>query len=51
MGFKTNPTDVRAIAPAIRFPGTDNLTSADPFGFVVDEEGVESLEIVWNCVR
>lgn len=26
IGFKTNPTDVLAIAPATRFPGTLNLT-------------------------
>lgn len=26
-----NPTDVLAIAPAIRLPGTLNLTNADPF--------------------
>jgi len=29
MGFKTNPTLVRAIAPAIRFPCNESLTSAD----------------------
>jgi len=35
-----NPTDVLAIAPAIRFPGTLNLTNADPF--CVDEVGVDA---------
>lgn len=29
MGLSTNPTDVLAIAPATRFPWTDNLTKAD----------------------
>lgn len=27
IGFKTKPTDVRAIAPATRLPGTDSLTN------------------------
>jgi hypothetical protein len=30
IGFNTTPTEVLAIAPAMRFPGTDNLTNADP---------------------
>jgi hypothetical protein len=55
IGFKANPTDVRAIAPAIRFPGTDSLTNADPdpvpLPFPVLDVGVE-VEVrgarVWN---
>lgn len=41
IGFKTNPTLVRAIAPAIRFPCNESLTSADlEFGSVFeDREG------------
>jgi len=30
-----NPTDVLAIAPAIRFPGTLSFTKVDRFVFVV----------------
>lgn len=41
-----NPTDVLAIAPAIRLPGTLNLTNADPFCCVdvgvVDEVDVDA---------
>jgi len=39
-----NPTDVLAIAPAIRLPGTLNLTNADPF-CVVDVGVVDEVDL------
>ena len=45
-----NPTDVLAIAPAIRLPGTLNLTNADPFCFVdevdVDPDPASRVDVV-----
>ncbi len=39
IGLSTNPTDVRAIAPANRFPDADNVGSADDFdGACVGED-------------
>lgn len=41
-----NPTDVLAIAPAIRLPGTLNLTNADPFCCVdVDADPAAKVDV------
>ena len=55
--MSTTPTEVLAIAPAIRFPGTESLTNADPDPLPdpdvdvdsdVDVDIVERGARVWN---
>jgi hypothetical protein len=57
IGLSTTPTEVLAIAPAMRFPGTDSFTSADPDPLPdpdvnvdpdVDVDIVDSGARVWN---
>lgn len=60
MGLRINPTDVLAIAPATKLPGTDSLTNVVLCERVFDSEpiavsdpggGTGSLVIFWKKGR